>query len=92
MNICMVGLGMMGADHSEALADWDCCLHVLVGRRQEPTEAFARQFGYRKWTLDYAAALADPATDVVIIASPSESGSCRNTEKNAKTVVFHSAV
>jgi 2-hydroxy-4-carboxymuconate semialdehyde hemiacetal dehydrogenase len=73
MNICMIGHGMMGRWHSEALMSRDdCCLHTLVGRRPEPTQAFAAEFGYRKWTVDLAQALNDDEIAIVIIAGPSE--------------------
>ncbi len=73
MNICMIGHGMMGRWHSEALANrGDCCLHTLVGRRPEPTAAFAAEFGYRKWTTNLAEALDDDDITAVIVASPSE--------------------
>lgn len=72
MNICMVGHGMMGAWHSDALQALHCCLHTVVGRRREATEGFARQYGYRRWTTDLAEALADEAVDIVIVANPSE--------------------
>ena len=35
MNICMVGYGMMGVWHSEALRQTDAVLHTVVGRRPE---------------------------------------------------------
>ena len=36
MNVCMVGYGMMGVWHSEALRGLDgVALHTLVGRREE---------------------------------------------------------
>ncbi len=72
MNICMVGYGMMGVWHSDALAGEDCRLHTLVGRRADQSEEFARRYGYARWTLDLDEALADPEIDIVIIASPSE--------------------
>ena len=72
MNICMVGYGMMGVWHSEALKRADAVLHTAVGRRPEATEAFATRFGYRKWTTSLAAALADPQVDIVVLATPSE--------------------
>ncbi len=34
MNACMVGYGMMGPWHSEALKATDAVLHTLVGRRE----------------------------------------------------------
>lgn len=72
MNICMVGYGMMGVWHSEALRKTDAVLHTVVGRRPEAAAEFAQRFGYRKWTVSLDEALADPAVDIVIIASPSE--------------------
>ncbi|MFO1352322.1 MAG: Gfo/Idh/MocA family oxidoreductase [Gammaproteobacteria bacterium] len=72
MNILMIGHGMMGTWHSEALAPLDVCLHTLVGRRPEPTAEFASRFGYRKWTVDLKEALADSDIDAAIIANPSE--------------------
>jgi 2-hydroxy-4-carboxymuconate semialdehyde hemiacetal dehydrogenase len=72
MNICMVGYGMMGVWHSEALKATDAVLHTVVGRRAEAARAFAERYGYRKWTVSLADALADPAIDAVIVASPSE--------------------
>ena len=72
LNICMVGYGMMGVWHSEALRRTDAVPHTLVGRRAEAAEAFAGFYGYQKWTTSLDEALADPAVDVVVLASPSE--------------------
>ncbi len=72
MNICMVGYGMMGVWHSEALLQSGAVLHTLVGRRAEAAAAFASRYGYRRWTLSLDEALADPAIDVVILATPSD--------------------
>lgn len=73
MRIGMVGHGMMGVWHSDALkAIPGIELHTLVGRRAEPTAEFAGRYGYTRWTLDFAEMLADPAIDAVVIASPSE--------------------
>ncbi|MFO1036241.1 MAG: Gfo/Idh/MocA family oxidoreductase [Geminicoccaceae bacterium] len=72
MNVCMVGHGMMGTWHSEALLGTEAVLHTLVGRRPEPTQAFAERFGYRRWTLSLDEALADPAIDIVILTTPSD--------------------
>jgi 2-hydroxy-4-carboxymuconate semialdehyde hemiacetal dehydrogenase len=72
MNVCMVGHGMMGTWHSDALKAIDCCLHTLVGRRPEPTREFAQRYGYRRWTTSLEEALADGEVEVVILANPSE--------------------
>ncbi len=73
VNILMIGHGMMGTWHSEALRDrTDCILHTLVGKTHDAAANFAERFAYRKVTTDLHSALADPAIDAVIIASPSE--------------------
>lgn len=72
MNVCMVGYGMMGVWHSEALLKAGATLHTVVGRRADAAQEFAQRYGYRRWTLSFDEALADPAIDMVIVASPSE--------------------
>jgi 2-hydroxy-4-carboxymuconate semialdehyde hemiacetal dehydrogenase len=88
LNVCMVGHGMMGVWHSEALRYLDDAqLHTVVGRPPRPegniaaptagrkpptTEEFAASYGYKKWTTDVGEAFADPEVDVVVIAGPSE--------------------
>jgi hypothetical protein len=83
MNICMVGYGMMGVWHSEALKQTDAVLHTVVGRRPEAAAEFAQRYGYRKWTVSLEEALADPAIDIVIIASPQRSP-CRAGDQVAR--------
>jgi 2-hydroxy-4-carboxymuconate semialdehyde hemiacetal dehydrogenase len=73
MNICMVGYGMMGVWHSDALrSEPGAVLHTVVGRREDAAAEFAARYGYRRSTTSLAAALADPEVDAVILASPSE--------------------
>ncbi|MCW2721077.1 Gfo/Idh/MocA family oxidoreductase [Pseudonocardia sp.] len=86
LNVCMVGHGMMGVWHSEALKGADCRLHTVVGRppadgaapvptagiTPPSTREFAGRYGYEKWTTDLGTALDDPAVDIVIVAGPSE--------------------
>jgi 2-hydroxy-4-carboxymuconate semialdehyde hemiacetal dehydrogenase len=72
MNVCMVGYGMMGVWHSEALRNTDAVLHTVVGRRPEGAREFAERYGYRKWTTSFDEAIADPEVDIVVIASPSD--------------------
>ena len=87
LNVCMVGHGMMGIWHSEALRKTDAQLHTVVGRPPTPedptkgpttgrtppsTAEFAEKHGYKKWTTNLGEALADPEVDIVIIAGPSE--------------------
>ncbi len=72
MNVCVVGHGMMGVWHSEALAGTGARLHTLVGRRPQPTDEFAARYGYARWTVDLDEALADTAIEAVILANPTE--------------------
>ena len=72
MNVCMVGYGMMGVWHSEALLKERVVLHTVVGRRPDAAREFAERFGYKQWTVSLDEALADPAIDIVILATPSE--------------------
>ena len=72
MNVCVVGHGMMGEWHSNALAESDGARRLLVGRREEPTREFARAHGFANWTTSLAEALEDASIDIVIFATPSE--------------------
>jgi 2-hydroxy-4-carboxymuconate semialdehyde hemiacetal dehydrogenase len=71
LNVCVVGYGMMGLWHTEALVEAGVVLHTLVGRRPEPAKDFAARHGYRRWTTSLDEALADPEVDVVVLATPS---------------------
>lgn len=72
MNVCMIGYGMMGAWHSEALRATGAVLHTVVGRRPDAAQEFARRYGYRKVAGSLEEALADPAVDAVILGTPSD--------------------
>src|SRR3954469_8092502 len=72
MNVCIVGYGMMGDWHSQALARAGAVLHTLVGRRPEAARAFAERHGYGRWTLELDEALADRAVDMVVLGTPSD--------------------
>lgn len=72
LRIGMIGHGMMGVWHSRNLDGLPATKGTIVGRRREPTEAFAAEHGYAKATTDLASMLDDPAIDAVVVASPSE--------------------
>jgi 2-hydroxy-4-carboxymuconate semialdehyde hemiacetal dehydrogenase len=72
MNVCMVGYGMMGVWHSEALQQTDAVLHTVVGRRVDAAKEFAQRYGYRKVAASLEEALADPEIDIVILGTPSD--------------------
>jgi 2-hydroxy-4-carboxymuconate semialdehyde hemiacetal dehydrogenase len=68
----MIGHGMMGVWHSQNLAGLAAVPHTIVGRRDDPTRAFAAEHGYIHATTDLDAMLAHPEIDAVVVASPSE--------------------
>ena len=72
IRIGMIGHGMMGVWHSQNIEGLEAVPHTIVGRRAEPTEAFAEEHGYGRAATDLDAMLADPEIDAVVIASPSE--------------------
>lgn len=72
LNVCMVGYGMMGVWHSEALKRADAVLHTIVGRNPDGAREFAERHGYRKWSVSLDEALADPEIDAVILGTPSD--------------------
>ena len=71
MNLCLVGYGAIARKHMEAFTRIGG-IHprVLVGRRPEPTAAFADEWRFDSHTLDLEKALADQAVDIVVITSP----------------------
>ncbi|MSS73927.1 MAG: Gfo/Idh/MocA family oxidoreductase [Candidatus Latescibacteria bacterium] len=73
LNCCVVGYGGIATFHAEALRKIEgVCLHTVVGRRPEPTEAFQKQMGFQKATVRYEEALDDPEVHAVIVTAPSE--------------------
>jgi 2-hydroxy-4-carboxymuconate semialdehyde hemiacetal dehydrogenase len=73
IRICMIGHGMMGTWHSDGLKNReDAILHTIVGKERDAVSGFARHYGYRNVSTNWAAAIGDPDVDAVIIASPSE--------------------
>lgn len=71
MNLCLVGYGAIAQKHMEAFTHIGG-IHprVLVGRRPEPTKAFADTWHFDRYTLDIDEALADDAVDIVVVTSP----------------------
>ena len=73
MNVCMVGYGMMGVWHSEALREAGAVLHTVVGRRPEAARgvrraltatASGRSRSTRRWPT--------PPSTSSILATPSD--------------------
>lgn len=73
MNVALVGYGGIASFHARALRQLDeVRLWTVVGRRGPPAEAFAAEWGFAGWGTELEPVLADPAVDVVVVASPSE--------------------
>jgi len=71
--IGMVGCGAIADKHMEAFGAMDGVRPVvLVGRRPEPSRAFAEKWGFERFTLDLDDALDDAGVDAVVITSPNE--------------------
>ena len=71
MNICLVGYGAIAEKHMEAFGEIDdVCPRWLIGRRMEPSAAFAARWGFEHHSLDLGDALGDPELDAVAITSP----------------------
>lgn len=77
MKIGFLGYGSIARSHARAIealraAGDDLQVHSVMGRLQEPTTAFAQEFGATLATTDLDELLADPALDAVIVCSPSD--------------------
>ena len=69
----MVGYGGIAEFHREALQVIEGVnIGAVVGRRIEPTEAFAKSCGAELATVDLTEALARPEIDALLVASPSQ--------------------
>jgi 2-hydroxy-4-carboxymuconate semialdehyde hemiacetal dehydrogenase len=73
LTVSFVGYGSIAAAHARALQELGGLrFDSIVGRRLEPTEAFAREWGFAHSTLSLEEALTRPGLDAVIICSPSD--------------------
>ena len=78
IGIAVIGGGYMGKAHSVAMnavaAIFDTPLRprleVIAARSDETASKYAAQFGFRRGTGDWRDAVADPAVEAVVIASP----------------------
>lgn len=72
MRLCFVGYGSIAEEHAKAFREHsDVEFGWVVGRDPASTEAFARQWGFRHWTVDLDEAL-NGEVDGVVITSPSD--------------------
>ena len=78
LGVALIGSGFMGKAHALAWANahrvmggTDAVrLEILCDTPRERAEAMARQFGFRRATSDWRAAVSVPAVDVVSITAP----------------------
>ena len=78
MNIATLGYGSIARSHVRAInalaatPEWqDLRFYGVMGRLEEATADFAREFGATVATTDLDTLLADPALDAMIVCSPS---------------------
>ena len=72
-NICLIGHGMMGIWHTQALQSYPGArLHTVVGQNPQAVAAFAAQYGFSHASTNMIEAVNQPDIDAVIIAGPSE--------------------
>lgn len=72
LRVAIVGYGQIAELHTSITAREGHRLSWLVGRRREPTEAFARRHGFARSTTSLDTALADPEVDAVILCTPND--------------------
>ncbi|WP_417591555.1 Gfo/Idh/MocA family oxidoreductase [Parasphingorhabdus sp.] len=73
MKIALAGGGAFGEKHLDGLKNIEGVeVTVLVGRRQEPTQAMADKYGVGFATTDYEAMLERDDVDAVILATPTQ--------------------
>ena len=73
MKVVLAGAGAFGKKHLDGIANIGGveCISV-VGRRLQPTQAVAEQYGVAHATTDLAEALALPGVDAVILCTPTQ--------------------
>lgn len=73
MKIVLAGAGAFGKKHLDGIKNIDGveCVSV-VGRRLEPTQAAAKEYGIKHACTDLAEALAQPGVDAAILCTPTQ--------------------
>src|SRR4051812_4793727 len=80
VNIAMLGEGFMGRTHSNAWAQIPKffkppvrpVMHTSCGRREEPSKAFAAQWGWQRSSSDWKEVLRLPEIELVDIVTPNQ--------------------
>lgn len=73
MKVVLAGAGAFGKKHLDGIKNIDGvdCVSV-VGRRLEPTQAIAKEYGIPHSTTDLAEALEQPGVDAAILCTPTQ--------------------
>ena len=79
MNVALLGYGAIAREHAlairrigQASSSWDISLSGVMGRLEEPAQAFADEFGIAVATTDLDDLLDDPQVEAVIVCSPTD--------------------
>ena len=72
LRAAVVGTGFVGAQHVDALRRIGAAVEVVVASEPERARAAAALLGVDRATADWAAAVADPAVDVVHVCVPND--------------------
>jgi len=73
MKVMLAGAGAFGTKHLDGIRNIDGVECVsLVGRRLEPTQAIAAEYGIAHATTDLAEALAQPGVEAAILCTPTQ--------------------
>jgi 2-hydroxy-4-carboxymuconate semialdehyde hemiacetal dehydrogenase len=79
MNLAMLGYGSIAREHVKAIKALqetpegrDLKLHSVMGRLPEPTQEFAKEFGFARSTTNLDEVVSDPQVEVVIVCSPTD--------------------
>ena len=78
LNVALLGSKFMGRAHSNAWlkvakffdVDQTPAMHTVVGRNPDELGSFAERWGWHQTSTDWRAVVADPAIDLVDIATP----------------------
>ena len=79
MNVALLGYGAIAREHAlairrigQASSRWDISLSGVMGRLEEPAQAFADEFGIAVVTTDLDDLLDDPQVEAIIVCSPTD--------------------
>ena len=73
INLCLVGTGGIATQHMKALTELGGThTRWVISRRKEAAQQFTQEWSFENFGTTLQEALADPAVDLVLVASPNE--------------------